>query len=364
MKKGDPSKGIRLVGVLLVPTISCIIATKSVIACELKINNVIPQNDIKNEYLMGESTKVFNNDSMVNIYVDAYSVELNDNFVGYIANEEESEAVLNKVKDKYINKLKNVEDKIQNTTIETDLKLMKKSIRISDISNLDNIVENILILNKCKEKPLVKIEITTLSKELVDIDSPIKIINTDEIFVGESKVEEGEIGKKEIVKRDKFINGRYEGYDILDENILVNPTETVVYKGTKSPVALGLKFLQHPTRGGVITSNFGMRAMGNHRGIDIGVPTGTPIGVACDGVVKYVGYDSIYGNMVIVKHSNDIETAYAHVSKIIVKVGQNVKKGETIAQSGNTGRSTGPHLHFELRVNGEAINPNKYIKNI
>jgi murein DD-endopeptidase MepM/ murein hydrolase activator NlpD len=118
---------------------------------------------------------------------------------------------------------------------------------------------------------------------------------------------------------------------------------------------------------GTITSPFGMRkspfGYGSefHPGIDISVPVGTPVKAAGKGVVTYAGWLTGYGNAVIIDHGYGIESVYGHNSEILVKVGQSVKRGDIIAKSGNTGRSTGPHVHFEVRVNGNPIDPMKYL---
>ncbi|MGI1691090.1 M23 family metallopeptidase [Thermoanaerobacter uzonensis] len=118
---------------------------------------------------------------------------------------------------------------------------------------------------------------------------------------------------------------------------------------------------------GTITSPFGMRkspfGYGTefHPGIDISVPVGTPVKAAGKGVVTYAGWLTGYGNAVIIDHGYGIESVYGHNSEILVKVGQSVKRGDIIAKSGNTGRSTGPHVHFEVRVNGNPVDPMKYL---
>lgn len=112
---------------------------------------------------------------------------------------------------------------------------------------------------------------------------------------------------------------------------------------------------------GTITSRFGSRARGYHTGLDIATTTGTPISVAASGTVTYAGWQGGYGNLVIISHGNGVETYYAHCSKIYVTVGQEVSSGETIAAVGSTGNSTGPHLHLEIRVNGNIMNPQNYL---
>ena len=115
---------------------------------------------------------------------------------------------------------------------------------------------------------------------------------------------------------------------------------------------------------GVITSRFAaienVRS-GAHTGLDIGAASGTKILAVADGVVKYASPMGTYGNLVIISHGNGIETYYAHCSRILVSVGQQVSSGDNIALVGSTGNSTGPHLHLEVRINGSPVNPQRYL---
>ena len=126
----------------------------------------------------------------------------------------------------------------------------------------------------------------------------------------------------------------------------------------------GVNFSVKPVTG-TITSRFGSKESirkNAHKGIDIGAPNGTTIYAAADGKVTYATYNSGgYGNLVIISHGNGIETYYGHCSKIYVKKGQTVSAGDSIAAVGSTGRSTGNHLHFEIRQNDSQINPQKYV---
>ena len=132
--------------------------------------------------------------------------------------------------------------------------------------------------------------------------------------------------------------------------------------GTKEkPSGVGTGSFAVPYNGN-ITSRYGQRSMGNHKGVDIVGPTGSPIYASDDGVVTYADFENGgYGNIVKIDHQNGYETYYAHCSEILVKKGDVVKKGDLIAKVGNTGRSTGSHLHFEIRKNGETQNPLDYI---
>lgn len=122
-----------------------------------------------------------------------------------------------------------------------------------------------------------------------------------------------------------------------------------------------------PVSGGYISCPYGPRThpvthvKGYHTGVDIAVPSGTPIYASHDGVVGTAQWNSAYGNMVILNYGNGIQALYGHSSRYIVSTGQSVKKGQVIAYVGSTGLSTGPHLHYEIRINGGHVNPSPYM---
>ncbi len=100
-----------------------------------------------------------------------------------------------------------------------------------------------------------------------------------------------------------------------------------------------------------------------HEGLDFPANTGTPIYAAADGIVSEADHTPDYGNIVKIEHGSGLETRYAHASKLLVHVGERVVKGQAVAEVGSTGRSTGPHLHYEIRLNGESLDPRKYLAN-
>jgi lysostaphin len=122
-----------------------------------------------------------------------------------------------------------------------------------------------------------------------------------------------------------------------------------------------------PVSEGFIGSAFGMRTdpftghLAMHAGVDFAAPVGTPIYAAAGGVVTVAEFHPAYGNTVTLDHGNDLSTLYAHASRVIVKSGDIVKRGQKIAEVGSTGRSTGPHLHFETHVKGTPQNPIKFL---
>ena len=124
-----------------------------------------------------------------------------------------------------------------------------------------------------------------------------------------------------------------------------------------------------PLASAVMTSDFGSRIhpiLGqrrNHKGIDLAQPTGTPVYATADGMVAKAEWFSSYGNYIQIEHGGELETRYAHLSGYAVVAGQMVHKGDLIGYVGTTGRSTGPHLHYEVRVAGEAVDPRPYMMN-
>ena len=131
---------------------------------------------------------------------------------------------------------------------------------------------------------------------------------------------------------------------------------------SNSSVSLGVSLIKPIS--GTISSRFGSKSSirgGAHTGLDIAASKGTPIKAAASGNVVFAGYKGSYGNLVVIEHSNGVQTYYGHCSALYISAGQSVSQGETIAAVGSTGNSTGPHLHLEIRVNGVAYNPQNYV---
>ena len=122
-----------------------------------------------------------------------------------------------------------------------------------------------------------------------------------------------------------------------------------------------------PLQSAMLTSDYGMRThpvLGgrrNHKGVDLAQPTGTPVYATADGIVSKAEPYSSYGNYIQIEHGGELQTRYAHLSGYAVGAGEQVRKGQLIGFVGSTGRSTGPHLHYEVRVAGEAVDPTPYM---
>ncbi|SDZ24549.1 Murein DD-endopeptidase MepM and murein hydrolase activator NlpD, contain LysM domain [Proteiniborus ethanoligenes] len=185
---------------------------------------------------------------------------------------------------------------------------------------------------------------------------------SDKMYKDQKSVKKkGVTGKSEVVAKVEKHNGIVVAKEILKETILSQPIAQVIVQGTKEPPPKkGTGSFMMPTRG-TLTSRFGKRWGKMHTGIDLAARVGTSIVAADGGTVVFAGSNGSYGLMVDIDHGGGFVTRYAHCSKLLVKKGDKVYKGQTIAAVGNTGRSTGPHLHFEVIKNGAAQNPYNYI---
>ena len=148
--------------------------------------------------------------------------------------------------------------------------------------------------------------------------------------------------------------GRYQNFDIIRihyRHVGSTPRDTIVLNGYHHPA----NFRK--------TSDYGWRRRRMHRGVDLGYPTGTPVAAAWDGQVRISKGSNTggYGNLIVIRHDNGLETYYAHLSRRLVNPGQMVHAGDIIGLGGNTGRSYGSHLHFEIRYLGQDINPNRLV---
>ncbi len=194
-------------------------------------------------------------------------------------------------------------------------------------------------------------------------DAEIEYIYNDEWYTTDKVTRrQPSAGRRNIVAETTYVNSKEVSRDILKEELVVEAVSKIVEVGTKIPPT----YIK-PLSGGRLSSGFGGRARPTkgastyHQGVDWATPVGTTIFASCGGTVTRAGWGKGYGYCVYIKHPDGRETRYGHLSKILVSVGQSVSQGQKIALSGNTGVSTGPHLHFEIRIGGVAVNPLKYL---
>lgn len=166
------------------------------------------------------------------------------------------------------------------------------------------------------------------------------------------------------IDTSKIAGTAQDGGDDQFQQLFATWEEPAHVAATKLRVAVPSRMPLEDTR---LTSDFGMRThpvlggRSNHKGVDLAAPSGTPIYATADGFVSKAEWYSSYGNYVSIEHGAELQTRYAHMSRIAVAPGSRVRKGEIIGYVGSTGRSTGPHLHYEVRIGGEAVNPIPYM---
>lgn len=195
------------------------------------------------------------------------------------------------------------------------------------------------------------------------------------MYVGETKIEtEGSDGLEEVTKIVVSENGETIKEQVVASETIKEPVQQTILAGTKNYDGYGggnvvadegtsrsegatYTTLNNPVDDIRITSKFGPRWGRIHYGLDMGAPMGSNIYAADSGTVYYAGYCGGYGNLVKIDHGNGMQTYYAHCSKLLVSDGQKIKRGQKIALIGSTGNSTGPHLHFEVIINGVRVDP-------
>ncbi|MBI2848762.1 MAG: M23 family metallopeptidase [Chloroflexi bacterium] len=187
---------------------------------------------------------------------------------------------------------------------------------------------------------------------------------SSELWAWESRIlEKGKPGVEEVVARVKRINDQETSREIISVQRISDPKTEIVLRGTRRAPRRGTgEFIWPLAETGQISSPYGKRGRGLHSGVDIAAATGTGIMGGDDGTVTFAGWKGNYGLTLVVDHGNGYQTLYAHNSKLLASVGSSVKKGQVIALVGSTGRSTGPHLHFEIWRNETAINPMNFFE--
>ena len=221
------------------------------------------------------------------------------------------------------------------------------------------------VLNLTWLEPLINVVVVKEVTVEESIAYATEYKETANLYRGETQVvKKGTNGKKMVTYEVKETSGAVVEKTTLNEIVISEPVSAVVNKGTKA-VALSSRsgdgILNWPMSG-KITSPYGTRSSGFHSGIDIGGKIGRGVYSAAGGKVVLASWYYAYGNCILIDHGNGMKTRYAHLSAYKVKVGDTVERGQLIGLCGNTGRSTGPHLHFEVIVNGSTKNPINYLK--
>ncbi|UOF91346.1 peptidoglycan DD-metalloendopeptidase family protein [Fodinisporobacter ferrooxydans] len=241
------------------------------------------------------------------------------------------------------------------TTVD---KLVSSNPVLSNINNLQ-LGEKLVVSTK---DPYVHVTVDQTVTKDVTVPYTTRYIDDDAMATGDTKViTEGQNGLETQTLHIVTVNGKVVKQDILARTVKQQMVQAVVKRGTNSGIASGDYIW--PISSHLITSPYGEnRGYEFHPGVDIGAPTGTPIWASNNGTVIDAGWNNGgYGNWVEIDHGNGVVSIYGHMSRIDVQVGQRVTKGQTIGAVGMTGEATGPHLHYEVRVNGVRVNPAPYM---
>ncbi len=222
------------------------------------------------------------------------------------------------------------------------------------------------VLNVKEMVPALSVRTVDHEMYTESLPCPVEEREDPSMYKGSSKiVREGVEGVAEVEADVTYINGYEREREVTSRKTVQEPTVTIKAIGTKErPKSASSGSYSWPVSG-KISSYFGGRTLFGkynfHSGIDIAVRYGAPIKAADGGKVTFAGWKGSYGYLVIITHDNGTQTYYGHNSSLVVSAGQRVYKGQTVAKAGSTGLSTGNHCHFEIRINGRAVNPLNYL---
>lgn len=241
-----------------------------------------------------------------------------------------------------------------------------------EIANIDAIAEGQQI-NLVANEPLINVNTTVEETREVTTNYEIESKDDNSLDLGTEKViQEGKEGKKTQVVRVTRKNGIVEKEEVVSEQVISEPQKEIIAKGTRKQTyssysgggsASASGNWAYPVGGGYISSHYGENRGGKpHLAIDIAAPTGTPVFASNNGTVIFAGdAGDGYGKCIRVSHGGGMVSVYAHLSSMNVSSGQSVAKGQKIGGVGNTGWSTGAHLHYEMRIGGVQVNPAPYM---
>ena len=221
------------------------------------------------------------------------------------------------------------------------------------------------VINLDRTENLINVETLLTKVSAETIESPVEERKDPSLYLGEKRIlTQGKSGKREVTYQVTMRNGAEVERREVNEVILDQPQPRVIATGTRVLLASrgssGGGRLAWPATGGVV-SPFGGRGGEMHTGVDIGANSGAPVVAAESGTVIRNGWYSGYGKCIDISHGEGVITRYGHLSSINVDYGQKVERGEFIGRVGSTGYSTGPHLHFEVILDGQRVNPMKYL---
>lgn len=293
-------------------------------------------------------------------YKPIYAVSISGEKVGYVSSEENFNKEIEENIENY--SAKNVDSVELSAKPEYELKLVNKSEETNEDSILIAMQKEMKITYKYYDILLndEKIESVDTKEEAEEIINSMNNQNEEEISLS---IAERTTNNPEEISTNDLEVAKTTISNTISNTIEQKREEEEKAKGIAN--VNGIKIAVLPVQG-TISSRYGVSSrirVSTHTGLDIAATTGTPINVVSDGTVTFAGWSGSYGKLVKIDHGNGVETWYAHTSKMYVTAGEQVSAGETIAAVGSTGNSTGPHLHFEIRINGKTVNPQNYVYN-
>lgn len=255
-------------------------------------------------------------------------------------------------------------DTYSEITKEHDMKL-SELMALNPQASLDRLMIGD-ILNVKKEVPYLSVKTVDEISYTETVESPVEYVEDASLYVGDTKViTEGTAGLANVKARVTMLNGFEEKREIIKNTLVLKPVTKVIAKGTAPRPKTASNGIYIWPLSGTVTSTTGKRYLfgttNYHSGLDIAAPYGTTVKASDGGEVTFSGWRGDYGNLVIITHDNGTQTYYAHNSSLLVSKGDKVYQGQSIAKVGSTGRTTGNHSHFEVRVGGSIKNPYNYL---
>ena len=295
-------------------------------------------------------------------YKPMYKVSISGEELGYV---EDKQALEETLKEEITESSdKTIEDISLNEQPEYELKLVSRTENTEEKEVVQELKEEVTVTYKYYEIAVQEtvVDKVNTSEEAEELVNEIKEENNSE-EINLSIVEKYTQNEEEADTSDLEVAKANVQETVQNAIQEIEQQKEEEERWNALPSINGIKLAVTPIEGR-ITSRYGVSSSirkSTHTGLDISAVTGTAIKVVADGTVISAGYSGSYGYLVKVDHGNGVETWYAHTSKMYVKKGDTVKAGDVIAAVGSTGNSTGPHLHLEIRVNGEHVDPQDYL---
>lgn len=306
------------------------------------------------------------------LYKPTYSVFINGEQVGYTENKSDLQHKINEYVEKGDGSNSNVAFVQIANLPEYKLCLLKKDI----VTNDDE------IFNKVQEQGTTYYRYYAIAENQEEKFYVDNFEDAEKVVNGLKEKNSNNIEKISIVEKyETEMKDLIQSEEAISKLYVEKPKPVVVAKKTTTSTKyastgsvntslttssakanLGISLIRPVS--GIITSRFGAASAirrSSHTGLDLATSSGTPIKAAASGTVTFSGYKGSYGNLMVITHENGVQTYYGHCSQLYLSAGATVSQGQTIAAVGSTGNSTGPHLHFEVRVNGTAYNPENYV---